>query len=362
MKEKLRKSLHKMKLVFKNKYFLAIFFVVLLIGGFLIYRELTLPVNIPSITFEKKPEVKDTKVSSRLLGKKVEPSELDKKVLAVVVENSPDARPQSGLTKASVVYETLAEGGITRFLALFQENDVSEVGPVRSARSFFVDWVLEHQAYFAHVGGNYEAIILLKPLGIEDLNQFWNGSYFWRDSSRWAPHNVYTTSSNIRKAGVSRGYSKKSNFEGFSFKEEASLDERPKSANLTVNLSYSFAPTYKYVRKGNYWLRFEDGVPFMDKKYKTQIAPKNIVVQFTGFSYGVTKAGEQATRIKTVGRGKAWFFIDGKKTVGTWSKKSRKATTKFFDKNNKELELNPGQTWIEVVPNGNSVVYSRSSK
>lgn len=350
-----------MKLVFKNKYFLAVFLIILLAGGLLIYRELTLPLNRPSITIEKKPEVKDTKVYSRLRGEKVESSELDKKVLAVVVENHPDARPQSGLTKASVIYETLAEGGITRFLALFQENEVNEVGPVRSARSFFVDWVLEHQAYFAHVGGNSEALVLLKPLNIEDINQFWNGSYFWRDSSRWAPHNVYTTSNNLRKAGMSRGYSKKSSFDGFSFKEDADLDKRPKSASLTVNFSYSFSPTYKYVRKGNYWLRSESGTPFMDKKYKAQVAPKNIIVQFTEFSYGVTKAGEQATRIRTVGKGRAWVFVDGRKIVGTWSKKSRKSITTFLDKNGKAIELNPGQTWIEVVPNGNAVTYSRSN-
>lgn len=360
MRLKLKDFWGKMKLVFKNKYFLAVFLAVLLVGGFLIYRELTLPKDTPEVTVEKKPEVKDTKVYSRLLGKKVESKELDKKVLAVVVENHPDARPQSGLTKASVVYETLSEGGITRFLALFQENEVSEVGPVRSARSFFVDWVLEHQAYFAHVGGNIEAIDLIRPLKVEDINQFWFSSYFWRDYSRYAPHNVYTTSGKLRSAGVKKGYPKKSNFQGLDFKAEKPLEKRPKSANLSVSFSYAFNPTYKYVRKGNYWLRYENGVPFMDKKAKKQIAPKNIIVEFTSFSYGVTRAGEQATRVKTVGKGKALFFIDGLKTEGTWRKKSRKSKTEFLDKNGNKIKLNPGQTWIEVVPIGNSVSYSKT--
>src|SRR5581483_1401572 len=118
-----------------------------------------------------------------------------KRPFAVVVENHPDARPQSGLSQADVVYEALAEGGITRFLAIFQSQDVKSIGPVRSARTYFNDWAQEWGAVYAHVGGNSDALALIKAgiPGVSDADQFFNDPYFTRISSRRPPHNTYTS-------------------------------------------------------------------------------------------------------------------------------------------------------------------------
>jgi len=352
----------KFKKVVKNKYFLLVFFVILLVGGVILYTEMTKPVERPAEKKAEQPKVpEDKRVSSKLMGIKVDPSELDKKIEAVVIENHPDARPQSGLDKASVVYETLAEGGITRFLVLFQENEVPEVGPVRSARIYFLDWVLEYDAIFAHVGGNIAALDQIGPLKIQDINQFYKSNYFWRDNSRYAPHNVYTTTDKLRSAGQSSGYSATSNFKGMAFKADKSLDERPQTATFTVDFSGgAFNPTYTYDRNNNAWLRSQVGVPFKDKKSGQQIGPKNVIVEFTGFSYGKSRDGAQLTTIKTLGQGRALFFIDGQQVEGTWEKSDRSSKTVFKDSAGNEVKLNSGQTWIEVVPSGNAVNYSKT--
>ncbi len=346
----------------KNKYFLLIASVILIVGGVLIYMEFTKPVEkSTAVKTEKKKETVDTRVPSKLMGIKVEPAVNDKKIVAVVVENHPDARPQSGLDKASIVYETIAEGGITRFLAFFQENEVSEIGPVRSARTYFLDWALEYDALFAHVGGNQDALDLIGPLGLQDINQFFNANYFWRDNSRYAPHNVYTTTDKLRAAGEKANYPTTSNFAGLSFKEDAKTTLRPQTSSATVHFSGpQYDPVYTYDRNTNTWARSLAGVPFKDKKTGTQIAPKNVVVEFTGFQYGQTRIAEQTTIITTVGSGRALFYIDGQQVEGTWEKADRKSQTVFKDSAGNSIKFNPGQTWIDVIPAGNTVNFSQT--
>lgn len=360
---KLKVFFKRLKKVLKNKYFLLIAAVLIIVGGVIIYTDLSKPVEKPAEVkkTEKQPIPEDKRVPSKLMGIKVDPADLNKKIEAVVIENSPEARPQSGLDKASIVYETLAEGGITRFLVLFQENEASEIGPVRSARIYFLDWVLEYDALFAHVGGNIAALDQIGPLKIQDLNQFFNSNYFWRDNSRYAPHNVYTTTDKLRAAGQGRGYPATSNFAGLAFKDESKVEARPQTATFKVNFSGGgFDPTYTYDRNNNVWLRSQVGAPFKEKKSGTQIAPKNVIVEFTGFSYGKSRDGAQLTTIKTIGSGRALFYIDGEQVEGTWEKDARTSQTIFKDSVGNTVKFNPGQIWIEVVPSGNAVNYSKT--
>lgn len=347
--------------IIKNKYFILFASVIIVVGGVLIYVELTKPVDKSITNTQRIPTPVDTRVQSKLMGIKVDPEVNNKKILAVVVENHPDARPQSGLDKASIVYETIAEGGITRFLALYQENECSEIGPVRSARTYFVDWDLEYDALFAHVGGNVDALDEIGPLGVQDINQFWNATYFWRDNSRYAPHNVYTTTDKLRAAGTRAKYPTTSNFKGLEFKSDEAQEKRPQTAQLKVDFSgYQFDPVYTYDRNNNVWLRSLGGTPFKDKKTGQQIAPKNVVVEMTPFAYGKTRLGEQTTMITTVGSGRALFYIDGQQIEGTWEKSDRKSQTVFKDANGNPIKFDAGQTWIEVIPSGNGVNYSET--
>lgn len=295
-------------------------------------------------------------VAAPISGLQVAPEVITKKPIAVVIENHPDARPQSGLSKADLVYETFAEGGITRFLAVFQSQEPKEIGPVRSARTYFVDWASSYKALYAHVGGNIDALDMIPSSALYDLNQFYNGSYFWRDTSRYAPHNVYTTMAKLYSAAGKRNYPvTDSAVPAFSFKKELKSEERPATFKFTVNFNSSFAVTWTYDSKTNRFMRSILGVSQKDKTTGEQIGVKNVMIGFTEISYGKTRYNEQAVRIRTTGTGSAIYYIDGKRYTGTWRRNTKSDILRFYDLTGSEVKLNPGTTWVEFVPSGTTV-------
>jgi hypothetical protein len=312
--------------------------------------------NAPKLVFKEKP--KETKIQAPFTGLMVDPSVVSRKPLAVVIENSPDARPQSGYPQADLVYETLAEGGITRTLAIFQSQGSSEIGPVRSARFYFIDWLTELNAVFVHIGGNADALDEIISKKIPDINQFYYGNYFWRSASRYAPHNVYTTTDKIYDALKVAKISPITELAPLSFKKEAAVAERPATQAITINFSTPlFVASYNYDQKANNYLRSVGGVPHKDKVTGNQLRVKNIVVQYETISPGISRAGEQKMDIVTTGRGRALVFQDGKAINATWEKTSRNSRTKYLDSFGKEVQFNPGQTWFEVVPQNAAVTY-----
>jgi len=293
---------------------------------------------------------KETRVEAPLTGELVDPAVADKRVLAVVIENHPDARPQSGYNDADIVYETLAEGGITRTLALFQSKESKEIGPVRSARDYFIEWLSGFNGIFAHVGGSSTAIATINSAKIPDLNQFYNGSYYWRSNDRYAPHNVYTTTEKLYAAAKARGIATTGAPKAFLFKDDNLEKDRPAEQNIAVYFSGPlFQVTYKYDPKTNLYARAIAGVAAKDKNTGVQVSPKNVIVEYTSITPYVNAAGEQAVRIGTTS-GKGVLFQDGKATEITWTKASRSDRTVYKDASGFEIKLNRGQTWIETVP------------
>jgi len=278
---------------------------------------------------------------------------------AASIDNHPDSRPHSGLGKASLVYETLAEGGITRMLAIFQENDAPRIGPVRSARPYFIDWLSEYAAIFAHVGGSSDALNAIVNYGIKDLSEFrWAGVAFWRDQSRWSPHNTYTSTEKLRSGASQSGYPLELNVAPRPFKDDLEKEKRPQTINpIQVNFSTGqFLAGYHYNPETNDYQRYLAGAPYKDLSGE-DIRVKNVVVQFTNIVPGYSSAGEIASKITTIGTGKSLIFLDGKTISGTWSKASRTERTKFFDEAGAEIQFNTGLTWIHVVPNTAVVNY-----
>ncbi|MCK4554100.1 DUF3048 domain-containing protein, partial [Candidatus Parcubacteria bacterium] len=120
--------------------------------------------------------------------------------IAVIIENHIDARPPSGLAQANLVFEAEAEGGITRFLAIFAGGqNLEEIGPVRSVRPYFVDWAREFSAVLVHCGGSPSSLVKIVQDNVFSLNEFYNGGYYWRSAKRPGPHNVYTSTENLNK-------------------------------------------------------------------------------------------------------------------------------------------------------------------
>jgi hypothetical protein len=274
-------------------------------------------------------------------------------VTAIMIENSPDARPQSGLADADVVFEAVAEGGITRFIALYQNSRPSIIGPVRSLRPYYADWAAGFDPSVAHVGGSPEALTMIRSgnYGV-DIDQFFNGSYYWRATDRAAPHNVYTSFDKLDALNASKKHTTSS----FTFapRIDAKPSAKPDASTININVSTGvFSVSYTYNATKNSYDRKEGGAAHMDRE-KGQISPKVVVALKTSV---VLSSDGTHMSITTSGSGQAYVFQNGIVTEGTWSKASPKGQLFLKDATGKEIKLIRGQTWVTTVANDKSVTW-----
>ncbi len=274
--------------------------------------------------------------------------------IAVMIENIVESRPPSGLDKASVVYEALAEGGITRFLAVFGPfENIPEIGPVRSARPYYVDWAEEYGAVYAHAGGSPQALETLRnDTYLIDFNQFVNGQYFWRDHSRVAPHNLYTSSDKLAFARRDKNVPATASFVPWTFATSEQGPATPATTqSVTIDFSsFNYKVEWRYDAGTNAYARYEAGSPHKVKG-GAAITAKNVVVQFVDASL----LDAERLTVTTVGSGRVQALRDGRVIEGTWSKPKRGDHTRFLDASGNPIPLTPGTTWVEEVPNGRTV-------
>lgn len=294
------------------------------------------------------------KPRSPLSGMEVDNDSIAKRqVTAIMIENSPAARPQSGIKTAGVVFEAIAEGGITRFLTLFQESRPGLIGPVRSLRPYYIDWLAPFDAAVAHVGGSYNALNEIRSGLYKDIDQFFNGNSYWRAGDRYAPHNVYTNFDKLDDLNKSKGYTA-SNFTGFARKAAAPVAVSDAS-KIDIDISSAdFAAHYDYDKPTNSYPRSEGGQVHNDRE-GGQLTPKVVVVikvpMHTGFEDGYRE------QMDTFGSGPAYVFQDGTVTQGTWDKPNRTTQMSFKDGGGKVVTFNPGQTWITAIPTEKNVTW-----
>ncbi len=287
---------------------------------------------------------------SPLTGLIVSESDTKRAVTAVMIENSIDARPQSGLSQAGVVFEAIAEGGITRFLALFQESRPGNVGPIRSARPYYVEWAKGFDAQYLHSGGSGEGLALIQSLGVKDLDHGkLGGRIANRVSNRFAPHNVYTNFDTIDRVAQELGYGG-STFTPFARKIEP--ETKPAKTAGVINFDISGAnynTNYTYNPETNDYNRNMAGRPHTDQEGGQQIKPKIVIALIA--NYGIHPNGIHS-QYGSIGTGEAIIFQDGIATKTTWKKPAQAASLEFIDATGKPFELNAGQTWITAIPSG----------
>ncbi len=339
--------------------------------------QLTLPSPSNEVDEDSsEPKTEECPLNGSMHTKKAKESWEKRRPLAVMIENHTEARPQSGLSSADIIYEAIAEGGITRFMALYYCNlkDV-QVGPVRSARTYYLDWN-EYDALYAHVGGANtpgpaDALGQIIKYGVKDLNQFSIGfPVFWRDYQRLGhpvatEHTMYSTTKKLWEVGAKRGWTATDSagirwdddFIPWKFKADQGGGSTIK---VTVNFWESqsnYRVEWNYDPTSNTYKR-KNGEDHLDLNNKQQLAAKNIVVQFQRESNANDGyPGNVHLLYGTTGFGKALLFIDGNAIEGRWIKKSRTSRTKFVDTKDKEIEFNKGQIWIQTVPEGSKVAY-----
>lgn len=332
-----------------------------------------------AITFDPNaPKTEPCPLNGALYSKEQRKWWEENRPLGVMIENHQEARPQSGISFADIVYEAVAEGGITRTLSVFYCQDAGIVGPVRSARTYFLDFISEYGDYplYAHVGGANtpgpaNALGQIGDYGwnqYNDMNQFSIGyPTFRRDESRLGhevatEHTMYSVTSKLREVGKKRGLTNvdkegaswDDNFVPYTFKDDSPASN-PTAESIEINFwnNSDYGVLWTYDKSTNSYLRSNGGAEHIDRNTKKQISAKNIVVLFMTEAHANDGyEGNAHMLYGTKGTGKATIFMDGKEIKGTWKKSDREARTIISDSSGKEIEFNKGMLWFEIQPIG----------
>ncbi len=331
--------------------------VVLVVGGGVAAAYVNQPKTQGGVVISKRGAyTPPPKYYSKLTGLQYPDDSVNQRpVTGVMIENSTDARPQSGMNQAGVVFEAIAEGGITRFLTLYQDSQPDYLGPVRSVRPYYIQWCMSFDCSIAHVGGSPEALQSLKQWGGKDLDQFANAGAYYRISSRYAPHNMYTSMAALNTLETQKGFGA-SNYTGFTRKDDPKQKPVANASSIDFALSgVYFNAHFDYDAVSNSYKRSQAGAPHMvvDKAgAQVQLQPKVVVALFMQYSLN----GKYSV-YNVIGSGQAIVFQDGVATAATWTKTDLKTPLTLTGADGKPLALNRGQTWLTALSDAGKAAY-----
>jgi DUF3048 family protein len=296
-------------------------------------------------------------VPSPLNGAAVLPATIKHRVTAVMIDNYPyDARPQSGLADADIVYEVEAEGGITRYMALYLENAPSKIGPVRSARLYYVDLARPYDPYFAHAGENddvWEPLKELRAGGFADVEEILiAGEAFWRDDVRKMPHNLYTSIAKVRDVGPKHGWPDTA-FTGPAFQFSPSV---PVAAAPGVTVDFWRAYSVRYVYSGGAYVRSIGGVQQHDLENLAPYRVADIIAVWIPATV-LDQLGD--LKMDVYGDYPALLVRDGTVSEGMWRGDGPTSLPRLEDSAGNAMALAPGQIYIEVLPQGGAVTIGK---
>jgi len=303
---------------------------------------------------------------------KIEPKEPNIKIfngtdrpIAFMIDNNVNAQPQSSINKAYAIYEIIVEGNETRLMALFKERDIDVIGPMRSARHYFIDYAMEHDAIYVHLGESPQAVERMKTYKINSINgQHYDTmkartdtSRFWR-SKRAAPHNAYTNIEKILEISKDKGYKTTSNVKSpFNYvEEEVRFDDSDIIVNsVTIPYSKNHLVKYVYDEKTERYTRYSKGKKQTDEETKEDVTTKNIIITFA-HNYSIPGA-EGRQDVVTTGELEGYYITNGKAIKITCKKESITSKTKYLDEAGKEIKINDGNMFVNICPMGNEVTF-----
>ncbi len=349
----------------------------------------------PLEVVDTEPKTEACPINGQMMTKTQKDKWVTRRPLGIMIENHVEARPQSGISSADVVYEAVAEGGITRFLSIFYCQDAPFVGPVRSARVHFMTMLREYGEYplYGHVGGancdaetgsgcangaKADALGIIRKLGWDsynDMNQFAVPfPYYWRDYERLpnvaTEHTVYSSTAKLWDYAKTKrlltnvdeeGVSWDKTFESWKFADDAKVSERGITNKIQfgfwTNLANDFSVIWNYNKTNNTYARVDGGKPHLDKNTGKQLEAKNIVIVFAKES--AANDGYEGGHILygLTGTGDAIVFQNGNAIKATWKKADPETRMKWYDENDKEITIVRGKVFVEILPIGNKVTY-----
>jgi hypothetical protein len=311
--------------------------------------------TVPSVAPTPTPKPTPVLVPDPLTGRLVSPAAAARHPIAVMIDDLSPARPQSGFNAASIVWQAPAEGGIPRYMMVFQENIPTDVGPVRSSRYYYIAWAAELKAVYGHAGGSPQALATLRNQGngqlVYNADEFRWGNSFRRVTFRFAPHNLYTTGKQLRAIAASVGAKDGPIKWPWTFARDATMGWRPVGGRIQVSYGNVNTIRFDYDRKSNTYLRSVTGEKKqVDNATGKRVQPKNVIVMIMRFG-ALNDGHPQKHRLeaKVIGSGPAWISTNGITIKGTWKKTSLTSATRFFDKAGKPVVLTVGQTFVQVM-------------
>lgn len=292
-------------------------------------------------------------VRSRLTGKWVSKKTAEKRPIAIMLNNIKTASPQSGIGEASVLYEALAEGGITRFLGIFETVSGDRIGSVRSARHYFVSVADEYDAIFVHYGQTSYALDKIAALQVDNLSglEAVGSTVYYRDNGIKAPHNAFTSAKGIQAGIKQKEYRKKVREDlekPFSFYKKNTSLKGETAKKITLPFSGYTTPYFTYDEKTKKYLRFQYGTAHIDQVTKKQLAYKNLIIQYVPYS-NRDKNGYQTIGFEN-NSGSGLYLTNGRVAEITWEKNEAGKTMHYYGPDGKLLKMNPGNTYVALFP------------
>lgn len=361
--EEEEKTTKKKKKESKSKFlmYLSIFFAVLTVVLIIIYitsnrnSKPTQTVAPPTVVEEKEKEVKVVNVVDETSNQRP---------IAVMLDNNIGNIPHAGLMNSYLNYEIIVEGGLTRIMAVYKDSNVQLIGPIRSARHYFLDYAMESDAIFIHYGWSPQAEKDIAKFGINNINGMTEKTAFNRDTKLKSPHNVFSIKKNIDSYLSTKGYNLSSdNWRLLKYSAEpVSLIESTSETNSTgtalntdarqasrVYIEYSSSEnrTYSYDSSNEYYLRSSNGAAHIDRMSNQQLHYKNIIIEKVE---NKTIDAEGRQELTTCGTGTGFYITNGYARPITWSKASRNGKTRFTYSDGTEVVFNDGNTFIQIVP------------
>ena len=274
--------------------------------------------------------------------------------IAVMIDNEGSrSLPQGGLDKAQIIYEVIIEGGETRLMPVFWNTNVQMIGPVRSSRHYFLDYAMEYDAIYVHFGWSPMAQKDISKLKINNINGVtYGGKIFWsltNNKGNW--QDSYTSMQKIINYIKEVKYRTNTDKKPvFTYNQsDLALINGQKADKISIGYSSSYTCGYEYDSASGFYMRLRKGVPHMERVSGKQLVVKNIIIQYTKNS-AIKGDDKGRQELNTVGSGKGYYITDGNAIKIKWSKSSRNAQTQYTDGTGNTIVLNPGQTWVQVVP------------
>lgn len=277
----------------------------------------------------------------------------DTRPIAVMIDNNINAMPQAGLQEADLVYEIIVEGGETRMMIVLKDKDLDRVGPIRSSRHYFLDYALENDAIYVHYGWSPQAQSDISKLGVNNINGIYeSSSSFWRDSSRYAPHNAVTSTENILKIAERKEYRTKTTKEPVLkyVVDEVNLDNGTVADTVTIPYSESNTVKYIYNPENKEYTRYSRGKKQTDWNSDKTVTTKNIIIEKAEnwtLQDGSSKGRQTLDNVKTLD---GYYITNGKAIQIKCEKSSRASQTVYKDLEGNEINVNDGKTFIQICP------------